>query len=113
MDEAPLNDLWKFNLKSQTWTGRPIVLTYSPHSLADAPFVCSPHPSPSAVKAKGGKPPSPRSFHKMIAINQVLFVFGGCSAKDRLADLHQFDTRTNTWTEVIPIILAGQCTMMS
>ena len=52
------------------------------------------------MKPKGGKPPSPRSFHKMIAINEVIFVFGGCPAKGRAADLHQFDTRTNIWTEV-------------
>ena len=108
MDEKPLNDFWKFNLKSRTWTGQcmlfPIVSNRPPYSftrslpcaLYDRPL----HPLPSAVKAKGGKPPSPRSFHKMIAINQVIFVFGGCAAKGRLADLHKFDTRTNIWTEV-------------
>mmetsp|Transcript_21347 Transcript_21347/g.43072 ORF Transcript_21347/g.43072 Transcript_21347/m.43072 type:complete len:352 (-) Transcript_21347:83-1138(-) len=48
----------------------------------------------------GGTPPDPRSFHKMISVGTDLFVFGGCSASGRLADLHRFDTVTNTWHDL-------------
>jgi len=44
--------------------------------------------------------PSPRSFHKMVSVNSCLYVFGGCGAKGRLADLHCFDCNTQTWQEL-------------
>jgi len=72
MEEAPLNDLWKFSFKDKTWV----------------------HVTP------GGTVPEPRSFHKMVSVGAKLYVFGGCSAKGRLADLHCYDTVTNTWSFV-------------
>lgn len=36
--------------------------------------------------------PAPRSYHRMVADGKVLYVFGGCSAAGRQADLHAFDT---------------------
>jgi hypothetical protein len=43
----------------------------------------------AAAAADGG--PEPRSFHRMVAAGGRLYVFGGCGASGRLADLHSFD----------------------
>ncbi|KAI9330759.1 hypothetical protein BDR26DRAFT_871199 [Obelidium mucronatum] len=40
-----------------------------------------------------------RSYHSMTASNDHVFVFGGCPAKGRLNDLHQFDPVTQKWTQ--------------
>ncbi|ORY46878.1 galactose oxidase [Rhizoclosmatium globosum] len=40
-----------------------------------------------------------RSYHSMTASKDYVFVFGGCPAKGRLNDLHQFDPATRTWTQ--------------
>ena len=72
MEEKPLNDLWKFNMETQTWV-----------DLTDATT---------------GDIPESRSFHKMQAIGAKLYVFGGCLPTGRSASLHCFDTATNTWT---------------
>eukprot|EP00039_Didymoeca_costata_P020835 m.342575 g.342575 ORF g.342575 m.342575 type:complete len:338 (-) comp21580_c0_seq1:78-1091(-) len=70
MEEAPLNDMYCFNITEKKWV---------------------------AVEYKGGEPPCPRSFHKMIAVGSTLFVFGGCGAEGRLSDMYSFDTTTNEW----------------
>jgi hypothetical protein len=72
MQEAAMNDMWKLDTSSLTW---------------------------SKVEASGGSsPPEKRSFHRMVAVNRSLYVFGGCSADHgRLADLHRFDLDTQTW----------------
>jgi len=72
IDELLMNDLHKFDTKTRTWT---------------------------AVDTKGDLP-SPRSFHKMVALKNKLYVFGGCPAKGRLADLHMFDPHTSQWTKL-------------
>lgn len=72
MEEAPLNDLWKFSLENHVWV---------------------------QLKPEGPAP-EPRSFHKMVSLGTKLYVYGGCSAKGRLADLHCYDTTTNTWSFV-------------
>jgi N-acetylneuraminic acid mutarotase len=65
MGEGNLNDLWSYNPLNNDWT-----------------------------QVEGGGPvPEPRSFHCMTAIGDKLFVFGGCGAKGRLADLHQYDVK--------------------
>ena len=71
MSEAPLNDLFRFVLSTKTW---------------------------EKVEAQGGEVPAPRSFHKMVSVGATLYLFGGCGATGRLADLHSFDTATRTWT---------------
>jgi len=83
MEEAPLDDLWKFSLKDRSW---------------------------SAVSSKGGKAPPARSFHKMLSIGSKLYVFGGCAASGRLADLHCYDTETATWEFLSdpPAYMAGR-----
>lgn len=75
MSEAPLNDLWRFDLERDKWT--------------------------ECVSVQGD-PPSPRSFHKMVCVGSSLFVFGGCSAEGRLADLHRYDIDGNTWHPLGP-----------
>ena len=70
MQEKPLNDLWKFALAEGTW---------------------------SRVEYKGGEVPEARSFHNLVSVGRLLYVFGGCGAEGRLADLHSFDTTTGTW----------------
>jgi N-acetylneuraminic acid mutarotase len=75
MGEKPMNDLWKLDTESLEWT-------------MVEPSVSSP-------------PPSPRSFHRMVAVEpSSIYVFGGCSADGRLADLFQFDLTTSTWHEL-------------
>ena len=83
MDEAPLDDLFCFDMTTRTW---------------------------ERVKpAEGSGPaPSPRSFHRMVAAGPLLYVFGGCDASGRLADLHSFDTRTRRWTALPPAAVAGR-----
>jgi len=70
MDEAPLNDMHRFDVSSGTW---------------------------EAVESKAGTPPCPRSFHRMVAVGTSLYVFGGCGADGRMSDLHQFNTVTREW----------------
>ena len=74
MNEQAMNDLWSF--KDGIWT----------------------EISPS----DGSLPPCARSFHRMICLDNQLYVFGGCGSAGRLADLHKFDLATNTW-EALPI----------
>jgi hypothetical protein len=45
----------------------------------------------------GGEVPEPRSFHKMCANGNELYVFGGCAAVGRLSDLHSYNISTSTW----------------
>jgi len=73
MSEAPLNDMHRFDLQTKTWTKI---------------FPSTP-------------PPSARSFHRMVAVGDVLYVFGGCSEEGgRLNDLHAFDVVKKTWTQM-------------
>jgi len=46
-----------------------------------------------------GKVPLPRSYHSSTVVGKRIFIFGGCSGKSRLNDLHSFNTETNTWEE--------------
>lgn len=73
MEEAPLCDIWAFDLEAETW---------------------------KEVEAASGTPPAARSFHQMVAVGKTLYVFGGCSAQGRLSDLHAFDVPTRTWSHI-------------
>ena len=72
MDEAPLNDLYSFDLATKIWENISV-------------------PSSGSV-------PSPRSFHKMVSVGKKLYIFGGCGAGGRMADLHCYDVETKSWT---------------
>jgi len=72
IDEKLLNDLYKFDIKTSTWSK----------------VACS------------GSVPCERSFHSMVSNGSSIYVFGGCPAAGRLADLHHLDTETGVWTEL-------------
>ncbi|OEU06467.1 galactose oxidase [Fragilariopsis cylindrus CCMP1102] len=78
MGEAAMNDLWRLDSSSRTWT---LVKPDLEH---------------------GDAPPEVRSFHKMVCIGSSLYVFGGCGVNGRLADLHRFDIRKKTWHTLSP-----------
>jgi len=80
VDEKLLNDLFMFNTKTGIWSNMSTV----------------------------GSPPSQRSFHKMVALGRKLYVFGGCPAEGRLADLYVLDTETLTWTALEPSSMEGR-----
>jgi len=76
MGEKALNDLWELDCSvpgKETW---------------------------KEIKYKEGTTlPEARSFHKMLYDGAGhLYVFGGCGAEGRLADLHMFDLETHEWT---------------
>ena len=73
MSEAPLADMYEFDVAVNRW---------------------------SLVEAKGGSPPASRSFHRMVAVGKDLYVFGGCGTSGRLSDLHRFDTEQKTWEQM-------------
>eukprot|EP00558_Chaetoceros_sp_UNC1202_P002395 CAMPEP_0197241226 /NCGR_PEP_ID=MMETSP1429-20130617/7321_1 /TAXON_ID=49237 /ORGANISM="Chaetoceros sp., Strain UNC1202" /LENGTH=253 /DNA_ID=CAMNT_0042701029 /DNA_START=243 /DNA_END=1001 /DNA_ORIENTATION=+ len=81
MSEAALNDLWKFDAVHHTW--EEIKSGVGAEAEANDNDACW---------------PDARSFHRMIAVGQHLYVFGGCGTSGRLADLYQFDTVGKTWT---------------
>ena len=78
MGEAALDDLWAFDPEAEAW-----------EELA----------APSAPGSDGTERPCPRSFHAptSAAGDPRLFVFGGCGASGRLADLWEFDVRSRAW----------------
>jgi hypothetical protein len=74
MNEEAMNDLWKLDTTDFTWT---------------------------KVSDSGGAPPEKRSFHRMLAVNRSLYVFGGCTAgHGRSADLHRYNLDTHTWSDL-------------
>jgi len=87
MDEKAMNDLWKLDASgkkgSEKW------------SLVEP-------------DAKSGPPPEARSFHRMISVGNSLYVFGGCSASGRLADLYRFDLVDKTWQNLGTSSLRGR-----
>ena len=81
MQESPLNDLWAWRDDTETW---------------------------DKIHDTSGTPPEPRSFHRMVCMDDSLYVFGGCGASGRLADLHRFDVLTRTWYALTPSTLRGR-----
>jgi Galactose oxidase, central domain len=75
MHEAAMNDMWAFDVETETW--KQVI---------------------ASNEDGGAALPEARSFHRMICVGDSLYVFGGCGAKSgRLADMHRFDIQTNTW----------------
>ena len=73
IDERLLNDLYRFDCETSTWS----------------------------LVSSSGSLPCPRSYHSMVAATcGTLYVFGGCPAAGRLADLHQLDTKTGLWSQL-------------
>lgn len=75
MGEGNLDDTWLFDAGAATWT-----------QLLDLK----------------GEPPAPRSFHCATAAGDSVFIFAGCGAAGRLADLHELDLATQRWTAMPP-----------
>jgi hypothetical protein len=75
MNEEPFNDLHYFDTLTSCWSG-PI------------------------LPAAGTVAPSPRSFHKMVSIGPIIYIFGGCVEEGRASDLFAFDTNTSLWTQL-------------
>lgn len=80
MNETSLNDMWSFDVATECW---------------------------SEVKASNTLPEA-RSFHKMVCMDEKLYLFGGCGKSGRLADLHMFDTSSLTWTDLGSSALRGR-----
>ena len=79
MREEARNDMWKLDCSgppgSETW---------------------------SEVTPEGDGPvPEARSFHRMVCLDDSLYVFGGCGTESgRLSDLHRFDIPGRTWHDL-------------
>jgi Galactose oxidase, central domain len=72
MQEAAMNDMWAFDVETETWE--------------------------QVIPSSDSPLPEARSFHRMICIGDSLYVFGGCGAvSGRLADMHRFDISSQTW----------------
>ncbi|XP_061174172.1 uncharacterized protein LOC133183238 [Saccostrea echinata] len=69
MGEGDTNDMYSFNTSTKEWS----------------------------KLATSGEVPLARSFHSMTAMENSLYVFGGCSEKGRLNDLYCLDVATNQW----------------
>ena len=52
------------------------------------------------LKEYFGTPPIARDAHTMVASKQCLYLFGGHDGVNHLNDLHEFNTVSNTWTEI-------------
>jgi hypothetical protein len=80
MNEQAMNDLWVLDTFTKKW---------------------------SQLETHGS-PPEARSFHRMVCVDQALYVFGGCGASGRLADLHRFNLETSTWETLDASKLRGR-----
>lgn len=73
-----LNDVWKFNLITNTWN--------------------------EVTQISGTKPPK-RYWHTAISNNDNMYVFGGLDylsgSWTGMNDLYKFNLNTNTWTEIV------------
>jgi hypothetical protein len=63
------------------------------------------HNSPAAASSSSSSssmPPAPpaRSYHAMAAAGGKLYVFGGCGAAGRLADVWQYDPAAGAWQQL-------------
>lgn len=89
MDEAAMNDMWKLDLgaaKSGTEKWEEV----------------------QPDLENGDEPPEARSFHKMLCVGCMIYVFGGCGAAGRLADLHCYNILKNTWKKLPVSSLRGR-----
>ena len=73
MGEGNLNDLWSFDTDAGKWT---------------------------QLESDGA--PSPRSFHRAAAVGDRVYIFGGCGAEGRLADLYEYAMGRGVWSELPP-----------
>ena len=75
-ESSTLGDLYSFDLGTGSWS------------------VVRPKGSSSAV-------PAARNFHAACGVgDSIMYIFGGCAADGRQADLWRFDVRTGAWEEL-------------
>ena len=74
-----MNDLYKFDLKTKTWTKE----------------------SPGG--ASRGVPPSPRDRHTAVVHGKCFYVFGGYDGSSRVNDFFKYDLERKTWSEVLAV----------
>jgi N-acetylneuraminic acid mutarotase len=75
LGENSLNDLYSYDTKNNRWT-----------------LLCD---------GKSHECPEKRSYHTMAALENKIYVFGGCSVDHgRLNDLHEFDLEAKKWTRL-------------
>jgi hypothetical protein len=97
VSEAPLNDLWRLEVvdvdvddddgggggRRARWTR-----------------IAAPEKEEGGGGGVGVAVPEARSFHRMIAVNSSLYMFGGCGSSGRLNDMWKFDTLSERWTNL-------------
>ena len=74
-----VNDLYKFDLQTKTWTKE----------------------SPGG--ASRGVPPSPRDRHTAVVHGKCFYVFGGYDGSSRVNDFFKYDLERKTWSEVLAV----------
>ncbi len=73
MGSGSLNDLWRFDTVTNTWS----LVTVTPETA-----------------------PPARSYHTMASHDGRLYIFAGCGLAGRLNDLHCFDTKAGAWQQL-------------
>ena len=88
MQEQPMNDLWVLDTMTNPSKSR------DHNDNDDYKYSWS----PVEVDMERSDPiPEPRSYHRMICIGDMLYMFGGCGTAGRLNDLYKFDIVNRTW----------------
>ncbi len=88
VSETPLNDLWRLEIADDDGGGERRVRWTR---------IVAPGEEEGGVQVAV---PEARSFHRMIAVNSSLYMFGGCGSGGRLNDLWRFDTLSERWTNL-------------
>jgi hypothetical protein len=86
MGEGASCDLYVLDTATATWSA------LQPNTAATT--------ASSSSSSSGDTAPPARSYHAMAAAGGKLYVFGGCGAAGRLADLWQFDPAAGAWCEL-------------
>lgn len=118
-DLVPLNDLWSYDIPSQSWTciddgscaGNPgprfghqgcyvakddVMYLFGGHNDDDNLYSFSLATNAWSLVEVVGTPPRARKFHSVDLIGHRIFVFAGLTSSD-VADLYILDTNTNRW----------------
>ena len=95
---AWLNDLWKFDIESKCWT---CIQESSDPSLPEEPEAAV-GDVPAAGAQVQGQIPCRRFGYVSVVHGGKFILFGGFDGARWLADMHVFDFKTNTWTQITP-----------
>ena len=81
VSETPLNDMWRLEIVDDNDDGGSMAVW-------------------DRIIVPDDDGPEARSFHRMIAVETDLYMFGGCGSNGRLNDLWKFDTLSEGWTNM-------------